>query len=284
MSIRTQREAIQPDSNSSFRLMHNPRLSDLFFWHVHPELELVYIEGTNGTRHVGEHISPYHGSDLVLIGSNIPHLNFDYGVKTDYRKVVLHMQPAFIKNILGTCPELAHIHQLMDKARFGLGFFGAARAEAGRELLRLEQASPFEQFQTVLRVLDRLSATEEVEYLHETPATQSYNQKEQDRLKRVYAFVDQHYQRKISLEEVAELCNLTPAAFCRYFKKGTGHTFVSFLNRYRISQARRNLMIGQNVTETCFDCGFESLSYFTRAFKKITGVNPSSFKQPGGGG
>lgn len=278
MSIRTQREAIQPDSNSSFRLMHNPRLSDLFFWHVHPELELVYIEGASGTRHVGEHISPFHESDLVLIGSNIPHLNFDYGVKTDYKKVVLHIQPSFMSRILANCPELAHIHQLMDHSRFGLGFSGEAKRQAGEELLSLQQATPFQQFQTVLRILDRLAVTDEVEYLHEQPAKQSYNQKEQDRLNRVYAFVDQHYHRKISLEEVAELCNLTPAAFCRYFKKGTGHTFVSFLNRYRISQARRNLMIGRNVTETCFNCGFESLSYFTRTFTKITGVNPSSFK------
>lgn len=278
MSIRTQREAIQPDSNSSFRLMHNPRLSDLFFWHVHPELELVYIEGANGTRHVGEHISPYHGSDLVLIGSNIPHLNFDYGVKTDYRKVVLHMQPSFISAIMGECPELAHIHQLMEKARFCMAFHGETKCQTGEILLGLQQASPFQQFQKVLNILDQLASTEEVEYLHEEPAKQSYNQKEQDRLNRVYAFVDQHYQRKISLAEVADLCNLTPAAFCRYFKKGTGHTFVSFLNRYRISQARRNLMTGRNVTETCFDCGFESLSYFTRAFTKITGVNPSSFK------
>lgn len=278
MSIRTQRETIQPDTNSSFRLLHNPRLSDLFFWHVHPELELVYIEGANGPRHVGDHISQYQGSDLVLIGSNIPHLNFDYGINTDYSKVVLQIQPSFITRILGECPELSHIHELMGNSRYGLAFHGETKQRIGQELLGLQQASPFQQFQTVLTVLDQLASTEEVEYLHEEPAKQSYNQKEQDRLNRVYAFVDQQYHRKIALEEVADLCNLSPAAFCRYFKKGTGHTFVSFLNRYRISQARRHLMSGQNVTETCFECGFESLSYFTRTFTKITGVNPSSFK------
>ncbi|MEL6867759.1 MAG: AraC family transcriptional regulator, partial [Bacteroidota bacterium] len=92
--MKTQFENISPDANSSFRLLLNPRLSELFFWHFHPEYELVYIEGANGTRQVGDHISEYQGSDLVFIGSDIPHLNFDYGVKTDYEKVVLHIHPS----------------------------------------------------------------------------------------------------------------------------------------------------------------------------------------------
>ncbi len=84
--MKIQLESFSPDEKSSFRLLHNPRLNDLFYWHFHPEYELVYIEGANGTRHVGNHISPYIGSDLVLIGSNIPHLNFDYGIIQKKRK------------------------------------------------------------------------------------------------------------------------------------------------------------------------------------------------------
>jgi len=79
-------ETFNSDSKSPFRLLHNPRLNNLFYWHFHPEYELVYIEGASAARHVGDHISTYQDSDLVFIGSNIPHLNFDYGVQTDYYK------------------------------------------------------------------------------------------------------------------------------------------------------------------------------------------------------
>ena len=95
--MKIQLETIASHSKRTFTMMYNPRMSDLFYWHFHPEYELVYIKGANGTRHVGEHISTYAGSDLVLIGSNIPHLNFDYGVKTNYQKVVVHIKPEFIK-------------------------------------------------------------------------------------------------------------------------------------------------------------------------------------------
>ena len=64
--MKIQLEEIKPDLFSSFHLILNPRLNDFFYWHFHPEFELVYIEGINGTRHVGDHISRYEFNDLVF--------------------------------------------------------------------------------------------------------------------------------------------------------------------------------------------------------------------------
>ena len=56
-------------------------------------------------------------------------------------------------------------------------------------------------------------------------------------------------------------------------------TFIEFLNQYRINQSKKLLMLDKTITETCFESGFESLSYFNRTFKKITGGNPLQFKK-----
>ena len=125
--MKTQLETIKPDANSSFRLLYNPRINDIFYWHFHPEYELVYMDGANGTRHVGNHISRYEGSDLAFIGPNIPHLNFDYGVaQTDYDKVLLHIQPAFKNKVFNAIPELTTIFQLFERSRHGIAFTGEA--------------------------------------------------------------------------------------------------------------------------------------------------------------
>ena len=87
------------------------------------------------------------------------------------------------------------------------------------------------------------------------------------------------YEKKIELNEIASMSNMTKEAFCRYFKKATNYTFIEFLNRYRISHSKRYLMAGKSVGEACFSCGFESLSYFNRTFKKITKENPSQFRK-----
>lgn len=276
--MQIQLENIAPDAKSSFRLLHNPRLNDLFYWHFHPEYELVYIEGADGTRHVGDHISPYQESDLVLIGSNIPHLNFDYGIKSDYNKEVLHLNPDFKKTFFHEIPEMEQIHLLFERSQHGIAFHGSLKAEVGNRLKKLHLLDPFPQFLEVLYVFQLLAASDEYTLLHEKAYVNRYNEKQQRRLREVYLYVDLNYHKKIGLEEVASLCHMDKSAFCRYFKHATGNTFIGFLNQYRISQAKRLLLLGMNISETCFECGYESLSYFNRTFKKVTGVNPTQFK------
>ena len=277
--MKIQLETISPESKSPFRVLHDPKLNDLFFWHFHPEYELVYIEGATATRHVGDHISTYQKSDLVLIGSNMPHLNFDHGVKTNYRMEVLHIKPSFRKSFANEMPELNQICELFDQAQFGIAFNGETKNSIGKRIKELHTLAPFQLFVEVMQLLEELSNSNEYTLLHDKPSVNRFSLKEQKRMRTIYAYIDEHYQGKITVNEIASLCNLSKPAFCRYFKKATGNSFVAFLNQYRISQAKRLLLMGRNITETCFDCGFESLSYFNRIFKKVTLENPSEFKK-----
>jgi AraC-like DNA-binding protein len=277
--IRTELEQIVASDQSSLRLLVNPNLSDFFFWHFHPEFELVYIDGANGTRHVGEHISRFHHNDLVLIGSNIPHLNFDYGIKTPYEKMVVHMREDFLKNALPVTPELSSIHELFEQSKYGVAFSGETKLAAGTRLKKIHHLDYFDQFLEVLSILHYLALSTEKTLLHQKPVINPHTVKEQDRLKNIYSFLDQNYQRKIEIAEVAELSSLTKEAFCRYFKKMTRLTFTEFVNHYRIDKAKQLLRQDNNITETCFECGFESVSYFNKVFKRITGENPMAFKK-----
>jgi AraC-like DNA-binding protein len=277
--MKTQLEEIQPDNDSSFHIMVNPRLNDFFFWHFHPEFELVFIDGASGTRHVGEHISRYEDSDLVFIGSNIPHLNFDYGVKTDYEKTVLHIHPNFLKEAFYNTPELSSIHQLFEKSRHGIAFGTEAKILVGERMKRLHLLPKFEQFLEILQLFQILANVSDIELLHQQPVENQHNRKEEERLKTIYQFIDDNFQHKIEIERLSELSRLSKPAFCRYFKKMTRLTFTEFLGHYRVNQAKKLLRLDKNVTETCFECGFESLSYFNRTFKKVTGENPMSFKK-----
>jgi len=56
-------------------------------------------------------------------------------------------------------------------------------------------------------------------------------------------------------------------------------TFTEFVNHYRINKAKKLLLLDHNITEACFECGFESVSYFNRVFKKVTNENPLAFKK-----
>lgn len=277
--MKVQLETIAEKTNSPFRLLHSPRLSDLFYWHFHPEYELVYIEGASATRHVGNHISQYSESDLVLIGSNIPHLNFDYGVATEYTHEVLHIKTDIKKEVFDKYPEMGAIKKLLQMAQYGIAFHGDTKRCIGALMKQWHQMDGFSFFTSVLDVLNNLSKSTEFELLHTSPYINRFKQRDQERLRTIHTFLENRYATKVTIDEIAEKCNLGPEAFCRYFKKETGSTFITFLNQYRISHAKRLLLAGKTVTEACFACGFESLSYFNRTFKAVSEETPSNFKK-----
>jgi AraC-like DNA-binding protein len=272
-------EDIKRLAGSSFRILVNPKLNDFYYWHFHPEFELTFIEAPQGTRRVGNHVGQFEGSDLVFIGSNIPHLNFDYGIRTEYKKVVLQIKEDFFKNDFVTTPELAPIYQLFENSKKVICFNGTTKELVGKRLKEIHHLPNFEQFIEVLSLFQMLATSNEKTFLHELPFDDFYNNKEQNRLKIVYAFIENNFQRNITIDEMGQLTHLSKAAFCRYFKKMTRLTFIEFLNQFRIEQAKRLLKEDKNVTETCYECGFESLSYFNRIFKKVVGQNPIQFKK-----
>jgi AraC-like DNA-binding protein len=192
---------------------------------------------------------------------------------------VVHIKKDFLDKQIKQTPELFSILELFQKSKHGLAFSGELKKQVGDRLFNFENLEPFDQFLQLLEILQLLSEATDFELLHEQPYSKKYSEREEGRIREIYAFVDKNYHHKIELNEVASVSNMTKESFCRYFKKETANTFVDFLNRYRISQSRRLLMSGKSVSEACFSCGFESLSYFNRIFKKITAENPSDFRK-----
>ena len=272
-------EQIRPDVDSSFHILLTPHLENIFLWHYHPEYEIVYITGASGTRHVGDHISRYEGSDLVFIGPNIPHLNFDYGLKTDYRKVVVQLGESFLGQQFLQAPEFAAIGQLFQAARAGLSFSGETKQRVGAQLEQLPNLQPFERIMALLTIFQQLATSPEATSLRGRPIVGSYNLAEQQRLRQTYQYIETHYQRPIPLTEIAAVANLTEAAFCRYIKRMTGLTFTQLLNQFRINEAQKLLLTNHTVTEAAEATGFESLSYFNKIFRRVTGENPLQFKK-----
>ena len=272
-------EAIKPDEHSSFKILLTPNLNDLFYWHFHPEYEIVYVESETGIRHIGDHISKYEGSDLALIGPNIPHLNFDYGVRTTVDTVVVQMKEHFLGQVFFALPEIASINNLFERAKTGLVFFGETKKLAAEKLKSLTSLSHFDQLITLLQIFNLLAESKEAITLNTRPIANVSVLKEQERLHRIYHFIETHYQQHINVNAVAKISNLTTAAFCRYFKKSTHLTFTNFLNQYRINQAKKILLKDKNVSNACYETGFENLSHFNKTFKKFTGENPSAFRK-----
>jgi AraC-like DNA-binding protein len=273
-----QLEKVTPDTGSSFKIL-NPHLSTTFLWHLHPEYEIVYAEAAAGPRHVGQHISRYEGSDLVFIGPNIPHLNFDYGVHGPCDQVVIQMKENFLGENFLSNPEIAAISQLFKRACYGLSFYGDTKTLVSAALKNLQRLNSFDQLLSLLQILQLLANSNEVIVLNNAPAANKAFEKQQKRMDAIYKYVEDNYNVQPDVNQLAGHVGLSTAAFCRFFKKQTKQTFTDFVNQYRIGEAKNLLLQNKSITEACYAAGFEQLSYFNKIFRKLTGENPSAFKK-----
>ncbi len=270
-------EKIRFDAAKSFKIF-SPRLRNKFFWHYHPEIELVYVQADAGIRHVGRHISTYTKSDLVLIGGNVPHLNFDYRLRSDYHQIVIQLRTDFLGEAITVAPEMEDVARLFREAQYGISFFGETKEEVAGILRVLDGLPPLGQLLRLVEVFHILALSNQGEYLNRDLDGQRFILKDKVRMGAVYEYIDSNYDKDPDVNAVARKVNLTTAAFCRYFKRQTNMTFTTFVNQYRVERAKNLLMQGYNVSETCYEVGVDSLSYFTKIFKELVGENPSDFR------
>lgn len=276
--MKIQKEIVITNPGQSFKLF-SPSLRHSFYWHYHPEYELVYVEATTGIRHVGQHISSFMESDLVLIGPNIPHLNFDYGLQTEYRQIVVQLKEHFLGDAFQQTPELKSIQALFDKAYMGLSFGAKTKAVVAEKLREMTALNHFQQLLLLLEIFQILAHSKEVTELNEQDTSIKLFMNDKIRMGSVYKYIHANYNETPDVNEVASSVHLSTAAFCRYFKKQTKMTFTDFVNQYRITQAKTLLLQEKTVSEVCYEVGFDSLSYFNKLFKKIAGENPTHFKK-----
>lgn len=100
-------------------------------------------------------------------------------------------------------------------------------------------------------------------------------------VKKTLEYLGDHFTEQISLENVASLCGVTKYHLAREFKRYTGQTVFTYINILRCKRAELCLSRGMTVTEAAWDSGFESVSYFSRTYKKLMGKSPSGEKKHG---
>src|SRR6218665_805361 len=94
--MKVEYEKISPDTGSSFRLIHWKSENDRFFWHYHPEYEIVFVRKGSGKLHIGQHLTNYEEGELVFIGPNLPHTGFGYGVIGEHEEIVVQLREDFL--------------------------------------------------------------------------------------------------------------------------------------------------------------------------------------------
>jgi AraC-like DNA-binding protein len=281
--------------NLSFRLI-NPQANRSFIfkweafglttpWHYHPELELIYFVEGKTNAIIGDGFREFEVGDLVLLGSNFPHvLKENPPFKEAYPSILpFGLIIQFVENFLGNDflnkPEMQSLKHLFERANRGLLFKKNVVKALEKTLKNMHTLPDNRKLTTLLDILFTLAETTDYEYM----TNQDYYfhvHDDEERMGRINQYVYENFADKITIANVAAVANMTETAFCRYFKSRTLKNFTLFLNEVRIAYACKLLQKkDMSVTNACFQSGFNSLSYFNRQFKSIISETPQRYRQ-----
>jgi AraC-like DNA-binding protein len=265
------------------------KLGDIPFftypWHYHSEYEIIYLLESTGTRFVADHTEPFGPGDLVMVAGNLPHFwrnddsYYTEGSPLRASRIVVQFPHDFLKPHFETYPEFLSIRSLLLRSEKGISFLPPHNDEIGEMLLELPRLSGFRQIMRFIEILNHMSQITNYKLL----ASDAYQPGRHDlfdnRLEKVMRFLTYNYQNHISLNEVAEIAGMHPSSFCRYFKDKTGKNLSVYLNELRIGFSCKLLINGtMQVSQICYETGFNNLSNFNRTFKSITGLTPTQYQ------
>lgn len=255
-------------------------------WHFHPEYQIFLVVKGTGTRFVGDHVKSFNKGDLVFTGPNLPHLwQSDHEYFMDDKDlvtegIVIYFPENFIGKDILQKNELYKLKQLLQLAHRGMEIYGTTHQQVSAFMYHILEASDFDRILALLNILNILANSSEYRLLATEGYSNSMKETETDRMNRVHAYVMKNFREKITLNEVAAIANMSPSAFCRYFKVHANKTFSDFLTEIRVGYSCKLLTSQKNsVAQVCYDSGFSTLSNFNRQFKAITHYSPLEYRK-----
>lgn len=261
------------------RLKMDPKSNKI---HSHKNFELNLITSGSGRRIVGNHISSYAKGDLVLLGPNIYHCWEVQETEPDKEAecIVTHFYENIINSDFFNIPELEDLVALLKDAGNGIFFRGKKAEKVAAYLNRMVNLSGLEMYIELLKVFNLLLQIEDREYLSLPSAQPNIHDKDTDQINKVYEYVFQNIHEGIKLKEAADLVCMEPGSFCRYFKKKTNQTFMDYVKNVRIGIAAKLLAeTDKQITQICFECGYNNLANFNHYFKDIMKKTPSEYRK-----
>ncbi|RVT98125.1 AraC family transcriptional regulator [Mucilaginibacter limnophilus] len=251
-------------------------------YHFHEEYELTYIIKGHGKRYAGSHMENFSSGDLVLLGPNIPHCwKLDDEEEENAGAFVIQFTGNFLGADFFNRYELRYINKLLQKSKSGISFNEDKRQEMAESLIRLkDEKNDFIKLIALLDILHQLAADERYKLLDPNSNIATISVSEQQRINPVFAYLVDNFRKQISLDEAAGIANMTPNAFCKFFKKTTRKTFFETIIEYRINYATQQLVqTDKPVSEIALESGFGDVSHFYKTFKSKMKLSPLNYRK-----
>lgn len=252
--------------------------------HWHEEFEIIYIKSGQGSISVNLTHYTVNTGDILFITPGLLHSIGQF--ETDYMEydtLVFHI------NMLISYPsDACTLHYLTPLLHNELFFPVVVRSDdslyqkSKEYILLLITLFERKEFGYELRLkaylfllLDLYYSNKRIIKGHRTTTSDLKIEK----LKQIVKYIEEHYQKELYIDDLAELCGFSSSHFMKFFKSNMGVTFTQYLNNYRLNVASQLLKsTGLPILDIALEAGYDNLSYFNRIFKKKFHMTPKEFR------
>src|SRR5436190_4379841 len=217
------REITPLTSSDCFTIFSRVKSEFDFPLHCHEELELNFIMNASGARRVvGDHIGEIDDLELVLVGSNLPHVWQTHKCKSkEIREITIQFHKDLFDEKFLRRNQLSFIRNMLEKSAKGIQFSKQTIEQIRPRLTILSQKQGFDSVLELLSILHDLSISRNMHTLSDATfsnAEFSYNSR---RIDTAFEYMNQNFQKNITLTEVSKLANMSDVSFSRFFKTRT---------------------------------------------------------------
>jgi len=282
MSTNIIREITPLTQNDCFTIFSRVKKEFSFPLHYHEELELNLIINAKGARRiVGDHIDTIDDLELVLVGPNLYHAWFTHQcLSEEIKEVTIQWHKDLFEDKLLRRNQLSFIRNMLERSQKGILFSRDTTTALAPRILSLNQKHGFDSVLELMSILHDLSISRNMRTLSDASFTNEHFTYNSRRIEKAFEYMNNNYDKPISLGEVAKVVNMTEVSFSRFIKKRTGNTFIDSLNEIRLGHASRMLIdTTHSIAEISYNCGFNNISNFNRIFKKKKTCTPKEFRE-----
>ena len=241
----------------------------------HEEIEIKYFYEGKGTLLIDNKLINAEAGDITIANPYEIHANVDVsGVSGKYYSLILNLN--FFNQANGNANLQSPL--IFQGVKFNNLIRGEKRLSQIVKRVVEEMRDKREYYRLVVfSLLNELFILLLRDYVNKKGGEQTLqkNMKGAEVIAPALVEIFNNYKKRITVDELAELCCLSKYYFCRAFKKEMGMTVIQYITQYRISIAETMLnSTEKTISEIASQCGFEDESYFYRCYKKIKGTTP----------
>ena len=256
--------------------------SGSFMWHWHPEIEITYVQKGTMCYKVNHMVYHLKEGDIVFNNSGALHSGTMENQK-DCAYIPVTFDSRLIYGFFQSTVNSKYVDPVIQDSML--------------PAICIDQSEPWHKpfREYLLRIIDldekkpdfyELDITNclqsmwrlLLEHITYEPQASRENSLEYDRIKKILSYIEENYQNKITLNDIAGHIHLCESECTRLFKRHMNTTLFAFLQEYRIERSLEFLQDDQPVSAVADKAGFSDPNYYSKVFAKIKGCSPREYR------